>query len=83
MYHFKSEGGRDYLSFRSSNPNPARRFAFTVSNGFALGVDGIRDLSKWLAEQADLIEGIETPAPAPKKAAPRKAAPKKKPEAEA
>lgn len=71
MYNFSSPGGRTYLSFRSSNPNPSQRFVFTISNGFALGLEGIRELGAWLIEQADAIEEAETPAveetPAPKK----------------
>ncbi|MCH2199769.1 MAG: hypothetical protein MK081_13400 [Flavobacteriales bacterium] len=73
MKNFSTPGGRDYLSIRSANPNPARRFVVTVSNGFALGIAGLRDLSTWLTEQADEFEKAEKAAAKAAKAAERKA----------
>ena len=59
MHNYSSPGGRTYLSFRSANPNPEQRYVFSVSNGFALGTRGIRDLGKWLIAEASKIEKAE------------------------
>ena len=80
MRNFSAPGGRSFLSFRSQNPNPSQRFVFTLSNGFALGFEGIRELGQWLIAQADEIEASEKEpveeAPAPAKKTTRKRTPK-------
>lgn len=73
MKNFSTPGGRDYLSIRSANPNPARRFVVTVSNGFALGTEGLRDLATWLKAQADAYDEADAQALKAAKAADRKA----------
>lgn len=62
MFTHSAPGGRAHLQLRSSNPDPARRFVLTVSDGFAVGADGVRELANAMLKFADEVD------PAPKKA---------------
>lgn len=68
MKTISSPSGGAYLTIRSSNPDPSRRFAVTVSDNYLVGVQGLRDLAASIVEFCDEIEP-----PAKPKASPRKA----------
>lgn len=68
MFNFTAPGGRAYLSIRSSNPDPKRRFVVTVSEGFGIGADGLRDLAKQINNFADEVDPKAKKAPATKTA---------------
>lgn len=73
MKSFTLPSGRDYLTVRSSNPDPSRRYAVTLSDDFSTGVEGLREMAQWLNDFAD---EVDPPKKKTSKAAP-KAAPKK------
>lgn len=62
MFTHSDASGRSYVSIRSSNPDPAREFVVTVSDGFYTGPDGLRDLAKAIKSFADAVD----PKPKPK-----------------
>jgi len=70
MFTFDAPGGRSSLSIRPSNPDPNRRYSVTISDGFCIGADGLRDLAKKLKSFADQVDPKSSPkkAPAPKAA---------------
>lgn len=55
-FSFTAPGGRAYMTIRSANIDPNRRFAITVSDGFGVGADGLRDLAKQIKAYADKME---------------------------
>lgn len=59
MFNFTAPGGRAYLTIRSTNPDPARRFNVTVSDGFGISTSGLRDLSKQIDAFAKKVEAEE------------------------
>lgn len=56
MFNFTAPGGRAYLTIRSSNPDPSRRFNLTVSDGFGIGADGLRELAKQITAFANEVD---------------------------
>jgi hypothetical protein len=59
MFNFTAPGGRAYLTIRSTNPDPVRRFNVTVSDGFGISASGLRDLSKQIDTFAKKVEAEE------------------------
>lgn len=55
-FSFTAPGGRAYMTIRSSNIDPNRRYAITVSDGFGIGADGLRDLAKQIKSYADKMD---------------------------
>lgn len=64
MFTFSAPGGRASLSIRSAYPDPNRRFSITVSDGFGISADGLRDLAKQINAFAKEV----SPKPVTKKA---------------
>lgn len=56
MYTLSAPGGRASISVRSSNPDPKRRFVVTISDGFCVGTDGLREVAKFLKSTADSVD---------------------------
>jgi hypothetical protein len=63
MFNFTAPGGRAYLTIRSSNPDPSRRFNLTVSDGFGIGAEGLRELASKIAAFADEVDPPAKPQP--------------------
>jgi hypothetical protein len=59
MFNFTAPGGRAYLTIRSTNPDPARRFNVTVSDGFGIGSAGLRELAKGIDAFAKKLQAQE------------------------
>lgn len=59
MFNFTAPGGRAYLTIRSTNPDPVRRFNVTVSDGFGIGSAGLRELAKGIDAFAKKMQAQE------------------------
>lgn len=70
-FSFTAPGGRAYMTIQSANVDPNRRFSVTVSDGFGIGADGLRELAKKIAAYANEVDPKAKPKA--KKAAPKNA----------